>query len=56
VQLFNKLTGMIGKRVTDVHQPAAAVDRPGALFQIVDDVIQRQDFTLAGGTISPSSI
>ncbi|SAF68193.1 Uncharacterised protein [Enterobacter cloacae] len=53
VKFFYKLAGMFGQRITHIHQPAAAIRWSRALFQIVNDVIQRQHFSLAGGNNQP---
>ncbi|MNY34657.1 hypothetical protein D3C86_1690140 [compost metagenome] len=48
MQLFDKFTGVIGQRITNINQPRAAIDRPGSFFQVIDHVIQRQHLALTG--------
>ncbi|SSL83903.1 Uncharacterised protein [Klebsiella pneumoniae] len=53
MQLFDKLAGMIGQRIADLHQPAAAVRRAITFLQVAQHIVQRQHFALTSGDDQP---
>lgn len=39
VQLFDKFAGMIGQRITNIHQPTATISRPCTFTEVADHII-----------------
>ncbi|MNC52294.1 hypothetical protein D3C75_1016330 [compost metagenome] len=49
MQIFDEFTGVVGERISDFYQPVTAINRPLAIAQFINHLIDRVDLAMAGG-------